>query len=85
MEPYLKELESFLLDASMKRCVLIAHAKAITYLVNVALAFKDRHSKIVQIENISIGTIRSITVNREQTKNVSFMKLVLAKRETLKE
>lgn len=85
MDSYLKELESVLLDSSSKRCALIAHAKAIKMLVDVVLAFKDMHPKLVHIDNITIGTVRSITMKRDRPKNVSFMKIVVAKQERLKE
>nr|MDO8111999.1 hypothetical protein [Candidatus Sigynarchaeota archaeon] len=84
-EDYLKELEAFLVDPSTKRCVLLAHAKAITRLVNIALEFKNKHSKVINIDDISIGTVRGLSMKKETTKNVSFMKIVLVKRETLKE
>ena len=84
MDSYLKELESFVNDPS-KRVVLIAHAKAIRMLVDVVLAFKERHPKLVHIDDISIGTVRSLTMKRDTPKNVSFMKIVVAKQELLKE
>ena len=84
IDSYLKELDAFLLDPSSKRVALIAHAKAIRMLVDVALAFKENH-KIVRIDNISIGTVRSLTMQRDRPKNVSFMKIVITKQEQFKE
>ena len=85
MDSYLKELESFLDDPSSKRIVLMAHAKAIRMLVDVVLAFRDNNPKLVRIDDISIGTVRSLTMQRDRPKNVSFMKIVVTKHERLKE
>ena len=85
MDTYLKELEAFLTDPSSKRCVLMAHAKAIRTLVDVVLAFKDNNPKVVRIDDISIGTVRSLKIQGDRPKNVSFMKIVITKHEQLKE
>ena len=85
MDSYLKELDSFLADPSSKRIVLMAHAKAIRMQVDVVLAFRDKNPKIVRIDDISIGTVRSLTMKQDLPKNVSFMKIVISKQERLKE
>ena len=81
---YLKELEEVMLDPSTKRCVLRAQSRLINTLVDIVLGFKRKYEKLVDIEDITTNTIKSLTMNRERTKNVSVMKIVLVKNDKVK-
>nr|MDO8088636.1 hypothetical protein [Candidatus Sigynarchaeum springense] len=83
---YLKELEAFLGDPSSKRCVLTAQGRNINTLVDVTLKFRDQNAKIIKIDDISISTVKGLPVKAgDYPKNLSLMKVVLVKKESLKE
>ncbi len=83
---YLKELEVFLGDPSSKRCVLIAQGRNINDLVDVTLKFRDQNTKVIKIDDISINTVKGLPVKAgDYPKNLSVMKIVLVKKESLKE
>jgi DNA-binding protein len=83
---YLKDLEAWVADPSSKRCVLSGQGRNINTLVNVALAFRDHHAKNIKIDDISIGTVKGLPVlANDYPKNMSFMKIMVTKREIFKE
>jgi DNA-binding protein len=83
---YLKELEGFLGDPSSKRCVLNAQGRNINALVDVALAFRDHHTKVVKIDSITIGTVKGLPVKvGDYPKSMSVMKIIVVKHELVKE
>ncbi|MEX2680681.1 MAG: hypothetical protein Q6373_003725 [Candidatus Sigynarchaeota archaeon] len=83
---YLKELEAFLGDPSSKRCVLTAQGRNINTLVDVCLKFRDQNAKVIKIDDISISTVKGLPVKAgDYPKNLSMMKIVLVKKESLKE
>ncbi|NMC03839.1 MAG: hypothetical protein GYA24_01445 [Candidatus Lokiarchaeota archaeon] len=86
MGEYMKELEGFIGDPSTKRCVLTAQGRNINMLVDVALKFRDGHAKVVKIDDITIGTVRGLPIKAgDYPKSMSVMKIVMLKRESLKE
>ncbi len=83
---YLKELEGFIGDPSSKRCVLTAQGHNINTLVDVALKFRDGHAKVVKIDDITIGTVKGLPIKAgDYPKSMSVMKIIMLKRESLKE
>jgi DNA-binding protein Alba len=85
LEEYLAVLESALFDPSNKRVSMRAQGMDINMLVDVAARFRDLHDKQVNIENISTGTIKGLTVKKDTAKNVSWMKIVLVKVDRVRE
>ena len=79
-------LDAYLHDHSNKRCSLKAQGRLINDLVDAVAKFKEKHVKRVTIEDITIGTVKSITMrSNNKARNISHMKIVLVKREAVKE
>lgn len=79
-------LESFLLDAANKRCSIKAQGFLINDMVDAIARFTEKHVKRVAIEDITIGTVKGISMRQDNTaRNISQMRIVLVKRDAVKE
>ncbi len=86
VKKYITEIETVLLgEATSKRCMLRAQAKAINTLADIVGLLQLNYSRRIKVEDITIDTIKELKVNRDKAKNISLMKVVLVRVDKIKE